>query len=300
MPSPLRSIMFVWHHPLNKRSRVSALWRYVRWQIASRVFEYPIAVDFVNDSRLLVRSGMTGATGNIYGGLHEFAEMGFLIHFLRKEDLFVDVGANVGTYTVLASAVVGARTIAVEPVPSTYQALMDNVHLNRIESKVSAFNIGLGNAKTEAYVSTTFDTRNRVVLRPDRNESVLRVSMEKLDDLLEEEVCPVCIKIDVEGYETEVVSGAAKTLQRPELRAVIMETNRRGESFGFDESNLQRRMIEEFGFVRCEYEPLERRLSSPISGRAHPPENAIYVRNLETIRKRVSEANAVSVLGTKL
>jgi hypothetical protein len=57
-------------------------------------------------------------TGNLYAGLHEFSEMGFLLHLLRQNDLFVDVGANLGSYTVLASAVCQARNIAFEPVPA--------------------------------------------------------------------------------------------------------------------------------------------------------------------------------------
>jgi hypothetical protein len=55
-------------------------------------------------------SGMTGATGNLYVGLHEFEEMAFLLHFLRPGDLFADVGANVGSYTILAAVAVERGT----------------------------------------------------------------------------------------------------------------------------------------------------------------------------------------------
>ena len=59
-----------------------------------------------------------GATGNIYAGLHEFADMAFTLHFLRPDDLFLDVGANIGSYTLLASGVCKARTISFEPDPA--------------------------------------------------------------------------------------------------------------------------------------------------------------------------------------
>ena len=45
---------------------------------------------------------MHGVTGNVYCGLHDFAEMSFMLHLLRAGDLFADIGANVGSYTVLA------------------------------------------------------------------------------------------------------------------------------------------------------------------------------------------------------
>jgi hypothetical protein len=46
-------------------------------------------------SSTLRRKSAFCVTGNIYCGLHEFADMGFVLHFLRPGDLFVDVGANI-------------------------------------------------------------------------------------------------------------------------------------------------------------------------------------------------------------
>ena len=48
---------------------------------------------------------MTGATGNIYCGLHEFIELTFLLHLLRPNDLSLNIGANVGSYIILAARV---------------------------------------------------------------------------------------------------------------------------------------------------------------------------------------------------
>ena len=62
-----------------------------------------IIVPWVGDSRFITGSGETGLTGNIYVGFHEYEEMLFLLHALQPTDTFVDVGANVGEYTILAS-----------------------------------------------------------------------------------------------------------------------------------------------------------------------------------------------------
>src|SRR5208337_4657605 len=80
------------------RRKVAAFYRYGWWQAASRLQE-TIEYEWVSGSKLLVKNGMTGATGNIYCGLHEFADLAFLLHLLRPGDLFVDVGANIGSYT---------------------------------------------------------------------------------------------------------------------------------------------------------------------------------------------------------
>jgi FkbM family methyltransferase len=100
---------------------------------------------------------MTGATGNLYCGLHEFYDMTFLIHFLRPEDFFVDVGANVGSYTVLAGSHVGARTFSVEPVPSTFSKLINNISINHLNERVTPFNLALGSKKGSVKFTSSFD-----------------------------------------------------------------------------------------------------------------------------------------------
>jgi hypothetical protein len=91
------SLRFVMQHPLNARGRYKALRRVLSWQIASRLMQGPIAFPFVDRTQLFATRGMTGATGNWYCGLHEVSEMGFVLHALRPDDHFVDVGANIAT-----------------------------------------------------------------------------------------------------------------------------------------------------------------------------------------------------------
>jgi hypothetical protein len=122
----LNNYRFLVTHPLTKDRKIRTLTRWLRWQIGSRVLGCSVAVPFVNNTRLLVKPGMTGATGNIYCGLHEFEDMAFVLHLLRPGDLFVDIGANIGSYTILAGAT-GANAISFEPVPSTFDT-PDNIH----------------------------------------------------------------------------------------------------------------------------------------------------------------------------
>ncbi len=101
-----KTLRYILVHPLSKRNRTKAFLKYLCWQIGYRLNPYPIIYPFVEKSKLIIAKGMTGATGNIYVGLHDFEKMGFLLHLLRPEDLFADVGANIGSYTILASGVI--------------------------------------------------------------------------------------------------------------------------------------------------------------------------------------------------
>jgi hypothetical protein len=77
-------------------------------------------------------------------GLADFEDMSFVLHLLTDEDLFGDVGANVGVYCVLASRVRGAKSVAMEPVSNTTEALRLNVAINELRGLVDILEIGVG------------------------------------------------------------------------------------------------------------------------------------------------------------
>src|SRR5580658_9889738 len=93
-------MVFIWRHPLARHRRVTAYSKFFEWQISQILKKRAVAYPLVENSSLLVEKGMTGATGNIYTGLLEFEDMAFVLHVLRKGDLFADIGANIGVYTV--------------------------------------------------------------------------------------------------------------------------------------------------------------------------------------------------------
>jgi hypothetical protein len=97
--------------------------RFISWQVFSRIYSKPIIVPFTDKSTYLCRNGLTGLTGNLYYGLMEMEEMSFLLHFIRDEDCFFDIGSNVGAYTILASQHSLAEVHAFEPHPQTFNFL---------------------------------------------------------------------------------------------------------------------------------------------------------------------------------
>jgi hypothetical protein len=134
----LNTLTFLLNHPLSQGRRLTNLRRFVAWQIGARLVPGPVVCDFANGAWLLARSGLTGATGNVYVGLHEFEDMAFVLHFLRAGDLFVDVGANIGSYTILAAMGVGADCIAFEPGVAAFGWLERNVRLNGVSENRTA------------------------------------------------------------------------------------------------------------------------------------------------------------------
>ncbi|CAN5214036.1 FkbM family methyltransferase [soil metagenome] len=295
--SALSLLSFIANHPLNRGRKMEALLRAIRWQLASRLVSGDVVHEWINGSKFLVRCGETGLTGNIYVGLQEFSDMAFLLHMLRPDDLFVDVGANVGSYTILACAAVGARGCSIEPVPATFHRLVENVRLNHLESSVDCFNVGISSAPGNLRFSSDMDVGNRALVKDEQRAGDIEVPATTLDALLAGR-SPRLIKIDVEGYESAALAGAGTTLRNPDLHAVIMEVNGSGEKYGFVESKLFE-VMDGFGFAAFSYVPAERELVEASRPGAVPTDNKIFVRNVEVVRELLREARSFSVNGKR-
>ncbi|RZL13379.1 MAG: FkbM family methyltransferase [Pedobacter sp.] len=282
-----RTLKFIFNHPFTRNNRISGIVDLVIWQIRSRLTTKPIKYQFTEKSKLMVTKGLAGATGNIYCGLHEFEDMGFLLHVLRKDDLFLDVGANIGSYSILASAEIGAKTIAFEPIAHTYHILKQNIAVNKIEERVEALNIGVGSNKGVLKFIDTMDTCNHV-----SSDSVegTEVNVDTLDNVLNGR-SPLLLKIDVEGFETEVLEGAAKCLKDPVLKAIIIELNGDGSRYGYEDSDIHKLLIEH-GFSTFTYDPFKRILKEE-PGTGHL--NTLYVRDIDFVQERVSNSRKVRV-----
>ena len=217
--------------------------------------------------------------------------MAFVLHLLRPGDLFADVGANVGSYTVLAAGVRGARVIAVEPGCTARAALLDNLELNGLGELVRVAAVALGPCKGTVRFTVGEDTTNHVARRADEEGEDVR---QTTADALFGSEPPVLIKLDVEGFEAAVLAGARATLGDPALRALIVELS--GSGYGYDDAQTHRSLLDH-GFVACDYLPMTRELRR----RREPVgQNTIYVRDLDWVRQRVETAAPVRVLGREL
>jgi FkbM family methyltransferase len=144
--------------------------------------------------------------------------------FLKPGDFVIDVGANIGTLSVTAARAVGpsGRVIAVEPHPASYRALCDNIRLNRV-GYVTALNCALGAASAVGSLSNSrADDQNRISL-----DGTVRIRIDTLADLIGPEGEVALLKVDVEGYELEVLRGAGNRLSR--VRVI---------QFEYDEAHL--------------------------------------------------------------
>jgi FkbM family methyltransferase len=285
----IQTVRFIVRHPLGRKHPLRNLADYLRWQVGSRILPGPVIVDWIAGTRLIVEPGMTGASGNLYVGLHEVEEMGFALHLLRPHDLMVDVGANIGSYTILAAGVCHADVHSFEPIGEAFGRLVRNVRHNGLEARVFLHQVAVGAAPGELRMEAGLDTTNRVLGDDERSDMTATVGVTTLDRALGE-AAPTLVKIDVEGFEREVLMGASGTLARSS--AVLIEVSRHA-----DEVFAR---LGQAGLKPCEYDPFSRRLVALPAPRVNARGNALFVRDLDWAADRCRSAPHRKVKGVSL
>jgi len=186
-----------------------------------------------------LRFNAGGANPGYALGTTEPAVQDALEGLLHAGDIFYDIGANVGFFTVLAARLVGpgGRVVAFEPLPANVAALRRNLALNGFANAVvveAAAGVAGGTADLVPEEEPTW-ARLAGMERgsdapPDPSAGAVRVRVVSVDETVEAGAAPppTLVKIDVEGAELDVVSGMARTLRthRPTLLVEMHGKNR--------------------------------------------------------------------------
>jgi len=172
-------------------------------------------------SRLLVDLHRTSAASVLYANPPDMPEMLAWRRELRPGDLFIDVGANVGTYTIWA-AELGAEVIALEPAADTFALLQENITLNGYQ--VTAVRAAAGGHCGTARLTAGRDAGNR--LDPAGPEETPLVTIDSL--IGDRHVAG--LKVDVEGFEADVLRGCARALAERRIGLIQLEWNETSRS----------------------------------------------------------------------
>lgn len=135
-----------------------------------------------------------------------------------QEGNFCDVGANIGNHTLYFACVMNRDVIAFEPLSQCYDQLAHNVALNHCEDQVKLHNLALG---AESGVGRMVTTPGNLGASQFIRDEAGEVRLATLDDTLDATATIALIKIDVEGYELEVLKGAKATISKHKPVLVI-------------------------------------------------------------------------------
>ncbi len=230
----------------------------------------------------------------IYFGF-ELNEIEFVKKYLKSGDTFIDVGANIGFYTLIASKLVEntGKVIAFEPTPQVFERLQENIFLNNF-SNVETYNIGLSNRRSVLPLNISnngHDAWNSFAkLENIESSEVIEVSVEKLDAFINRTNIRKIdlVKIDVEGWEKYVLEGSENLLKNKDAPVFMIEfTETNAFSAGYYLGEIYD-LMKNYGFEWYSYNSSLNSLIPEKKKLHYPYENLIAIKNIYECLNRIS------------
>lgn len=211
---------------------IVGLARHVIWELRRLAGVFPVELR-LSSSRLRVEYPCgVGALVNCLG-VYDYNNMNLIKLLLMskvesaKEGVFFDIGANIGSYTLVASEVPGA-IVSFEPHPKAFAELQKNLTLNG-RSNVRAINAAISDQNGVILLTDGTElSTNKVVSQREPDKNTIEVDCMTLDEACERlRVSPTVVKIDVEGHEQEILDGFSNGIQTVDV--VVIEGGEREE-----------------------------------------------------------------------
>ena len=161
------------------------------------------------------------------------------IRSFQKNEIFFDIGANIGVYSIFAGLINSSKVFSFEPESNNYQVLMQNIITNELHDVITPFQIGISD-KTEltnlnlnsfsaglSHHTVGKNALNHTDLKPIKSKYKQGLFSSTLDDLCLKWGLPIPshIKIDVDGIENKIISKSEKILSSSFLKSVLIEIN---------------------------------------------------------------------------
>jgi FkbM family methyltransferase len=159
----------------------------------------------------------------------EPAKQEFVRKYLKKGDVFFDVGACEGFYTMLASSIVGdtGLVIAVEPNGANVNTIKINAKICKCENVVTV-QVALGQEYGSGKLYAAEQVTQYSLIKSDRPGQYnyfKEVSITTLDDISATFGTPNFLKIDVEGSELDVLAGGLEIIKNPSLKYIAVDVH---------------------------------------------------------------------------
>ncbi len=167
---------------------------------------------------------------NMYLGCYERTETAVFKQVVRRGDVVVDVGANVGYFTALAAKLAGpsGRVLAFEPSPYAFSRLQQMVLVNNLR-QVSVFNAGLSDRHglVQLFLPPSTAHNHTPTMVPHEASQPVDVEVRTFDECVQAtRINQVkLMKVDVEGYEPRVLQGAYETAISGRIHHLLIEFN---------------------------------------------------------------------------
>lgn len=195
----------------NQLNKFKSILKHLHWQIR-KIFNLFPYIQRISKSDIIAESKYNGVSALINCmGMYDYNNMNLIKILLERGGIFFDIGANIGSYTLIGSEQYIADIYSFEAHPKTYLSLNNNIKLNN-RTNIKTFNLAISEINGIVYFSNLIHSPINHIWHK-RNPYSISVQSIRMDTFIEKnKIIPEFVKIDVEGYEYEVLLSFGKFL----------------------------------------------------------------------------------------
>jgi len=212
-------------------NRPCSLLKYCIWQFRKALNYFPCELKVSNSTVIVKNRVVANGVGGLINcqGLYDYNNMN-LVRLLLSRGIvnsFIDIGANIGIYSIIASEIADSVVYAFEPHPFTFTLLKENIERNN-RNNVFLYNKAVGDVNCIVeFTDVPGSSTNRIV-HGENGNSVIRVESITLKKFCADNgVTPEMVKIDTEGFEYYVIKGFQDILS--EVKLLLVEMHERDD-----------------------------------------------------------------------
>lgn len=248
-PSAVRAtVRRVRAHPSNRGRALRTAARVLRCEVQARITGRPVLTRLGERSRIYAHLHVGGSWRVVYANPPDHAEMAVWRRVLRPGDLFVDVGAHVGVYSLWAIET-GAHVIAIEPVPQLVSQLRRNLSINGYQADVHA--VAVGDRPGSMSMTGPDLLRVHFAFHDEAGTNVrCEADVQTLDHIVGDRRV-AGMKIDVEGAERLVLQGAERLLRENRIGLIQLEWNECSRTLLGEDRRSIAALLDSHGYELC-------------------------------------------------
>jgi FkbM family methyltransferase len=221
------SLRQLYRGPYNRQYPFFALQRYLLWKTI-RLFRLKnVTYSIWSNKKINLNYNSLQSAWLMYNYWVDWEEFNLIKDVLRPSDIVFDIGANMGFYTIWMSKFINSsgKIHSFEPDSKSYVRLLKNIELNNIQDFVNANRMAVSNNIGMVKFSEGLDGENHIINKTENNYEI--ISCTTIDQyVFDNQIKKIkYIKIDIEGFEYQALSGAIQTLTNGVVDIFQIEIN---------------------------------------------------------------------------
>ncbi|MEA5458967.1 FkbM family methyltransferase [Arcicella sp. LKC2W] len=219
-----KTIQIIIKSPQSGNIKIKGVLKHFIWQLNKMFKKFPLILKY-SSSYLRINNSKIGSGALINAlELYDYNNMSLIKDLIKGNGVFFDVGANIGVYSILVSEQRSIMVHSFEPHPITCSYLHENIELNSREN-IICNNLALTNSPNTTIKFTNYDSNsiNHIVLNSSVSTDLIEVkALSGYEYCTQHNVTPDFIKIDVEGFELDVLMSFGKMIEK--TKVLFIET----------------------------------------------------------------------------